>query len=61
MTSVVCELRRRPRQGDIRSDRTVSAEACVLAERAASVRRLRERPHRGMWFVGAPVVRRGDV
>lgn len=50
-TTAVAELRRAPRHGDIRVDRPVSAEARVLAERAASIRRLRERPAQGMWFV----------
>lgn len=52
MTSAMLELRSRPRHGDIRVDRPISAESKALAERAASIRRLREAPHRGMWFVG---------
>jgi len=51
--AAVTELRSRPVHGDIRVDRPISAEARVLAERAASIRRLRERPRSGMWFIGS--------
>lgn len=53
MTSATLELRRNPPSGDIRSERPMSAEARSLAERAASIRRLRERPSQGVWFVPA--------
>lgn len=52
MTSATLELRARPPHGDIRTERLISAESRALAERAASIRRLRERPARGEWFVG---------
>lgn len=51
--TAVAELRRAPRHGDIRVERPVSAEARALAERAASIRRLRERPAQGFWSVPA--------
>lgn len=52
MTTAILELRKNPRHGDIRDERTLSAGAQAIADRAAYIRRLRAERALGVRFVG---------